>query len=404
MKIKTVCQETGLSDRTIRYYIEEELISPHYTENYLGRKTFDFSPEDIRELQDIAILRKFGFSIEDIRRIKLNPWQSITIIAELRRQKQALIAENTQALDALCRLDGNKVYTVAELAADLAAPATDKPLPPEDRLVRVERLLWLLLKRLPAIVLAGLPLVAFVVGLVIHYSYAYPVWNGFRWYGTFLLLLPTVCLSLLYLPGRKPLTQRRQTVRKWVRGVALVLCGMYVPLICFSWIIHFSGGPSSTTNPSAYLKLDESCPAPFHPIFQKLFPPSAPENGEYYYWYETSVFGEKYDIFAQWVLPQEAFEEEVLRAEKLYDQSTTKPQKPYAAPLVESTLEQVTIQEGKYTCLIWYERSDGRMPFSPMRSDYQVCIFAYQPATRQVRYILCESTQGGIPYYLEIDW
>ncbi len=42
MKIKNVCEATELSDRTIRYYIEEELISPSYTENYLGRRTYDF--------------------------------------------------------------------------------------------------------------------------------------------------------------------------------------------------------------------------------------------------------------------------------------------------------------------------------------------------------------------------
>ena len=42
MKIKSVCELTGLTDRTIRYYIEEKLISPLYTENYLGRKTYNF--------------------------------------------------------------------------------------------------------------------------------------------------------------------------------------------------------------------------------------------------------------------------------------------------------------------------------------------------------------------------
>jgi DNA-binding transcriptional MerR regulator len=43
MKIKAVCERTELTDRTIRYYIEEGLISPAFTENYLGRKSFDFS-------------------------------------------------------------------------------------------------------------------------------------------------------------------------------------------------------------------------------------------------------------------------------------------------------------------------------------------------------------------------
>ena len=66
MKIKAVCEQTGLTDRTIRYYIEEGLISPFYTENYLGRKNFNFSEADVAMLKDIAILRKFGFSIAEI--------------------------------------------------------------------------------------------------------------------------------------------------------------------------------------------------------------------------------------------------------------------------------------------------------------------------------------------------
>lgn len=69
MKIKAVCAITGLTDRTIRYYIEQKLIAPNYTENYLGRKTFDFSEKDINELKSIATLRKFDFTIEEIREI-----------------------------------------------------------------------------------------------------------------------------------------------------------------------------------------------------------------------------------------------------------------------------------------------------------------------------------------------
>ncbi len=67
MKIKTVCDMTGLTDRAVRYYIEEQLISPEYTENYLGRKSFDFTESDVQQLKDISVLRKFGFSIAEIK-------------------------------------------------------------------------------------------------------------------------------------------------------------------------------------------------------------------------------------------------------------------------------------------------------------------------------------------------
>ena len=50
MKIGAVCEQTGLTDRTVRYYTEEGLLNPGYTKNYLGRKTFDFTEEDVAML------------------------------------------------------------------------------------------------------------------------------------------------------------------------------------------------------------------------------------------------------------------------------------------------------------------------------------------------------------------
>ena len=88
MKIKAVCEQTGLTDRTIRYYIEEGLISPFYTENYLGRKNFDFSEADVAMLKDIAILRKFGFSIAEIKQLSQHPEEAVSIIQRLQARKQ----------------------------------------------------------------------------------------------------------------------------------------------------------------------------------------------------------------------------------------------------------------------------------------------------------------------------
>ena len=51
MKMKTVCEQTGLTDRAVRYYIEEGLIDPEYIENYLGRRAYAFSDQDIAALK-----------------------------------------------------------------------------------------------------------------------------------------------------------------------------------------------------------------------------------------------------------------------------------------------------------------------------------------------------------------
>ncbi len=50
MNLKTVCNKTGLSARAVRYYIDEELISPACTENYYGRKIYKFTDEDVEAL------------------------------------------------------------------------------------------------------------------------------------------------------------------------------------------------------------------------------------------------------------------------------------------------------------------------------------------------------------------
>ncbi|MBQ7829715.1 MAG: MerR family transcriptional regulator [Clostridia bacterium] len=122
MKIKAVCDKTGLTDRTIRYYIEEGLISPSFTENYLGRKSFDFSDDDISELCDISVLRNFDFSIEEIRQLLRSPESSLDIIKAVKERVGGELLMNQKKLSALSSLDDQTVYTVSELARELLRP------------------------------------------------------------------------------------------------------------------------------------------------------------------------------------------------------------------------------------------------------------------------------------------
>ena len=86
LKIKAVCDLTGLTARTVRVYIDEQLIAPKFTENYLGRRSFEFSQSDIAALQNIATLRKYGFSIDEIRNILLDSQTSIAIIENVKQR------------------------------------------------------------------------------------------------------------------------------------------------------------------------------------------------------------------------------------------------------------------------------------------------------------------------------
>lgn len=67
MRIKEVCKKTGLTDKAVRTYINNQLINPAYTENYSGRKNYSFSDEDVELLCKIALLRRYDFSLSDIK-------------------------------------------------------------------------------------------------------------------------------------------------------------------------------------------------------------------------------------------------------------------------------------------------------------------------------------------------
>ena len=69
MKIKDVIERTGLTDRAIRLYIDNGLFTPSIEESFSGRKSINFTEEDIKRLNNIAMLRKAGFSISDIKNI-----------------------------------------------------------------------------------------------------------------------------------------------------------------------------------------------------------------------------------------------------------------------------------------------------------------------------------------------
>ena len=163
MKIKTVCEKTGLTDRTIRYYIEEGLISPSYTENYLGRKSFEFSDENISELNDIAVLRSFDFSIEEIRVILLTPESSPDIIkgAKERLEKNLLI--NEKKVSAMSSLNAEQSYTLSQLAMELSKP-DELEVAQENISIGISKRIFAVAKGIGMFLVSWLPI---LIGLVI---------------------------------------------------------------------------------------------------------------------------------------------------------------------------------------------------------------------------------------------
>ena len=70
MKLKELCERTGITKRNVHYYIKEGLLVPR---KELGNGYYEFSQEDCDRLLMIRSLRNAGFSILQIRSILSKP-------------------------------------------------------------------------------------------------------------------------------------------------------------------------------------------------------------------------------------------------------------------------------------------------------------------------------------------
>lgn len=73
MRMKDMIERTGLTDRAVRLYIEEGLLTPRQESSYSGRRSFEFSEEDAQQLETISTLRRAGFSVAAIREMLMTP-------------------------------------------------------------------------------------------------------------------------------------------------------------------------------------------------------------------------------------------------------------------------------------------------------------------------------------------
>lgn len=99
MKMKEVILQTGLPEKTIRFYESRGLVHPA-TDRRNGRTYHEFSSEDVAALKAVVTLRKAQFSIEEIRAMQTSPEKIPEISAGLRRRIQEESDAMTRLLSA----------------------------------------------------------------------------------------------------------------------------------------------------------------------------------------------------------------------------------------------------------------------------------------------------------------
>ncbi len=262
MKMKEVCEKTGLTDRTVRYYIDADLIHPDYTENYLGRKTFRFSDVDVAQLKDIATLRAFEFSIDQIHTLLLFPESSPRIIKEVREQTESALVENEKKLGALSSLDVGRSYTVSELAHELSRPV-ETPGANETVLVNPRKKILEILRMAAVFLIVWSPIVLVAVMLGIRITATQnPLVNPLAAVLSAASLFPSVLTVIL----------TRRSGHKGMLGkrILLGLCGFCIPLsVIFSlgivsecqhtWGDFVTETAATCTNDGRLLRVCEAC-------------------------------------------------------------------------------------------------------------------------------------------------
>lgn len=408
MKIKSVCERTGLTARTVRLYVEEELIYPAFSENYLGRRSYDFSEEDVEALKDIATLRAFGFSIPDIRMIIESKENSRGIIKALCESKAKTISDEKNMLDVLLSLDTDESYSIDEIAKKLRTGSEKRELPEDDTMSKLMYYLKnpkegikVLLRIIDFLLLFGAIAFQLILFSLISFEWKYP--HVYDWCH-FLVLLVMQFLPIIVSGAIILIAKLRK--KRIMRGIG-VLAVVMVWILFIPNVVMGIGTPieSYTENFDNYRETDGDIIGA-HPFLDMLLPTSSTarkysredNSNAVYHYRQRAIFDTTTEILVEWTLENDEFSKEVERVERLFESF-------YSYEGEESYYIYDTVEKGNYKCFVRYY-TEGARVFESGHEDYKVFIFAYDETAKSVRYIYNYSGNNGAfqPFYLDLDW
>ncbi len=163
MRMKEVCERTGLTDRAVRLYMESGLVTPHEEQNYMGRRSISFDEEDVRALEAVATLRRAELSISDIAAMQATPDALPTIVEQHRLALKEDIRAKQDVLSTLEQLDSERCSDYLALADSIRASASSQKIPKEDLQMNERDVKRFIRSRIPALI----ALVLLIIGTVI---------------------------------------------------------------------------------------------------------------------------------------------------------------------------------------------------------------------------------------------
>lgn len=417
MKIKDVMEQTGLTDKAIRLYINNGLVAPSIEENYSGRKSIDFSEADVERLKNVALLRKAGFSIADIKEFLADENNINEIVSKFIDEKEKDIQRDTEIVNTLSRMINEKL-TFEKLCMSLNGTSEEKEVPEEDmHLSHSEKVLKII-----SVVFAFLGLTA-SVGMVLYFWYInisthkyFQLEEGWlianlQAYGG-LFVIAVLSAGLLCLCFAKKIVKRKILLQSVSIGLILLLVG---PMLFVAFWETFGGAVDETTSSTTtdiydYGDFDDwARRIVAFTDADKVFPyvvPDVAEDAEYYYCYSIGG-GDDFQsaianlqLYAEWALPEDEYEQEKLAKTK--DKYKTVWEYGVDGGK-ETTVKVEPVQKGEWTCYFFGEDEMTRLENEC--DSYLHIIFAHNDRTRRVRYILCYASLAEVkPYCYSFEW
>lgn len=411
MKIKQVMAKTGLTDRAIRLYIENELVKPECDENYNGRKSIEFSETDVENLKNIALLRKADFSIQEIKDLQMGGETAQNTIKEYINRTNEKIKFNSEIIEKIGTLADKENITIEIICEKLSSNLENEQVPVEDMELspkeQKEKTRFTVFSVIGMVLSCGamLMLLLLVVGLNYKFTTLFPYHLGFEheWLAfiiKYFFLIQFVLGLIIYLIYKKNKKIGKKKDRKKTLCIFIsVLLAISLLLSPIIFLLHFFGYCSATTNPNNYLEVDEE-----HLQFEwdeilQVFPYKMPDSvkrlvynkestTKYLYAYTEGIFNDySMDIYAEWQLNNERG----WGQENEYEKEKQRILNKDGIVFIDSM--------GDWQCVHFKNKIDVAYAMC----DYTYLFFAYNDKTQTVRYI-AEFGYKADPYHLQLEW
>lgn len=328
MKIKEVIEKTGLTDRAIRLYIDEGLALPNIAESYSGRKSIEFSDNDVERLKNIALLRKAGFSIADIKSVVDDNSTAKEIVEKFIEQTEENIKHETDIVERLRSISFDEEVTLETICDSLSAAVEEKNVPKEDIKLTLKEKIF----KVFAIAFSSVLLVNAVCFFVLCCSAVFDVRfiklidhlgeiSGSLFYlGWVVIAIMLITVIFKNIGKRFNRKTKGSLVLLILSAAGTVVLFPITLLFGFCTITPFY---SQTTDPDNYMKLDSSLiryDEKYDALeyVYKVFPRKIPisttkkhsDSIKYFYEYTPCWDGYygTYDICAEWVLSDADYE------------------------------------------------------------------------------------------------